>query len=998
VKTPETAHDGQKAQRRQLLKRLQDERGTQSKQRRAAVETTPPVRGRKALADALAAGHSQALLRPQLREQQLRAEQTETQRALREKELLSSTLQKQQEQRQGELRAATLREEQRRAQQSAAEQARRDEELRAAVRQEQQTRHQAEQRAAGLREKQRRVQQTAAEQAREQAERAAEARKAQRRVQQSEGAQALRNEEIRSEDIHAAELRAARAREQQRRSQQAEAAQARQEENLRATTLREQRMRQRGELRAAELQQERRKPQSATAHVLRDERLQAAELREKQEKQRLPPCPARVQAQIAEKERQEEALRLQAEAQRAAVQDRQLETATRPPQDNARRVRVARNQIRMALAPVTPRGMRAALTATEHVEPEPPAAPLPYLSTSASLLVNENNEPVSLRGVTVRGLDTVAPASEQTFSAALALDGSNLSEMTDRWGVNLVRLAFQAQTILSGNGIVSAPAILVGLDATVSAITEAGAYVLLALEAPPAAGETLPTPDASTTQAWQTLASRYQSESRVLYEIFASPSPLAANWMQSAATLVDLIRQQNPTSIIFLGSGRGGSDTAGLPLRSQNDDPALNIVYTIAVSAQSLPDPDDGHFRALAESYPVFASMWSDDGSDMGRLSSRVADLFGRFGVGWAASTWNADSPLVVDAANHDFTPTGWGLIAQRALSLSEVTSFKPASAASNIFTFRGTALHQLKTVGSFVVDENNNPVSLRGVTARGLDTVAPTSDQTFPAALALDDSNLLEITQRWGVNLIRLPFQAQTVLTGNGSVSAASILGGLDMTVAAITAAGAYVLLALEAPPANAGARIAPDNRVSQVWQLLAERYKANSGVLCELFSSSSSLSANWPQVASTLIATIRQRTPSALIFVGSGNGGSDVSGLPFLSANDDPMFNLVYTIAVSPEIPPNLDGGKLAALAQSNPVFASLWSDGGSDFGRSSSRVPDLFDRYGIGWAASSWNAEPRLVVDAAGRDFTATGWGMIAARAFRLPAKLLLKPFGS
>jgi hypothetical protein len=147
-----------------------------------------------------------------------------------------------------------------------------------------------------------------------------------------------------------------------------------------------------------------------------------------------------------------------------------------------------------------------------------------------------------------------------------------------------------------------------------------------------------------------------------------------------------------------------------------------------------------------------------------------------------------------------------------------------------------------------------------------------------------------------------------------------------------------------------------------------------------------------------SGLVATIRQWKPTSLIFLSSGNGGADVSGLPLLSPAGDPVFNLVYTIGVSPAHAPNPNDGKLKALAKSYPVFASVWLDGGSDFGRSSARVPDLFDRYGIGWAASSWNAEPRLVADAAGHDFTSTGWGLVAARAFRLPGRELLKPFGS
>ena len=240
----------------------------------------------------------------------------------------------------------------------------------------------------------------------------------------------------------------------------------------------------------------------------------------------------------------------------------------------------------------------------------------------------------------MRGFDTVAPASGEAFPAALALDDNSLLELTSRWGANLVRLPFQAQTILSGNGSVTAAAVLSGLDAIVAAITEAGAYVLLAMEPTPGSGAS-PAPDASSTQAWQLLAARYNTEPRVLFEIYASASALAENWLQSALTLVNAIRQKNPSALIFMGSGRGGADLTGLPLISSAGDPLPNMVYTMAVSTSSSLSPDDGAFRALTESQPVFVSMWSDDGSDLDRLSSHEADLFERFGVGWAAANWD---------------------------------------------------------------------------------------------------------------------------------------------------------------------------------------------------------------------------------------------------------------------------------------------------------------------------------------------------------------------
>ncbi len=1011
MKTSEASPDERKARLRpQFLKKLQDE------QMAGAIADQPSGRDEKRqLARRREGPAREGPLSPFL-EKQRAVQSRGTVRVSRTEELTAAGL-RNHEAKLAEDRAAKALEERRSAQPSAAAPAGKVVESKPGAISNREERLEETRRVEALEaaEAQRALKLKAASLQKQEAERRAEVRAAKVREQpqnqqRSRNSQARREPETRPatlpkiEEERQAELRAARLQERQRLAQQFEAAQAKRAEDLKAAALLKQEEERETEARVAKLREQQRNALQSEAQLRRDEEWQASTSRHAKQEQRLAGREqAAAELQAAEDQRreqqQEEALRIHAEARRAAAQialpgKQEPESAAGTSVGQAHRA-AARARVRTALKTLSPPRRRATLAATSQTSPPPSPTQVFYLSASTSLLVDENNDPVYLRGVTVRGLDTVAPASGQTFPAALALDDNSLLELCNRWGANLVRLPFQAATILSGNGAVSVADMLAGLDATVAAITEAGAYVLLALE-PPVGGATPPAPDASTTQAWQTLATRYQTEPRVLYEIFASPSPLAANWPQSAAGLVATIRQHNPTSLIFVGSGLGASEVAGLPLLSPSGGPFSNIVYTIAVSATSTPNPDDGQFQALVESYPVFASMWSDDGSDFGRMASRVADLFGRFGIGWAAANWNADPLLVTNAPGDDFTPTSWGQIAQRALAVAAVSDFQPASPISQtIYATRGPALHTLRTKGSFIVDENDAPVNLRGVTVQGLDTVAPASAQTFPAALALDDSNLLEMCGRWGVNLVRLPFQAQTVLSGNGSLTVAAILAGLDATIAVTTQAGAYVLLALQPAP-GAGTPVTPPAQAAQVWQVLAERYQKTASVFFELFSTPLPLAGNWPQIAAALVTTIRQRKPSSLIFVGSGNGAYDVTGLPFVSATGGPVLNLIYTIAVSPEKMPSPDDGALQALAESNPVFASLWSDDGSDFGRSSARVSDLFDRYGIGWAASNWNADPRLVADAANYDFTATGWGLNVGRAINLPGKALLKPF--
>ena len=635
----------------------------------------------------------------------------------------------------------------------------------------------------------------------------------------------------------------------------------------------------------------------------------------------------------------------------------------------------------------TTRSISAAPAASAVVAPTPSADTTPLVHTYGNFIIDQNGDALALRGVTVLGLDSVAPQGGQTVADALSLNASNLATITDQWGANLVRLTFGTATILNGNGNLGSSDLLAGLDLTIAAITDAGAYVLLALEAAAGAGPA----DADTVQVWQSLAARYQSEPRVFYEVFASSSPIPGNFMAAFATVIATIRQLDLSSLIFVPGSANGLDVTGVPLRDAGGDPVTNLVYTISVSLKNAPDPDV--LSAVSAVYPVFASMWSDDGSDLGRQASRIADLFERCAIGWAAANWNSDPRLVMDAGGGDFTPTIWGNVVLRAIKLTTPPLLEPADAPASLAVVQaeGPTLSRLSTSGNFILDESGQTIVLRGITVVGLDTAAPASGQTLADALSIDEDNLALVTGIWGLNLVRLPFQAQTVLAGNGSVPSGKILAGLDSAVTLISEAGAYVLLALEAAP---GATL-PDASTQQAWQTLAKRYRDKPGILYEIYASIEALGSGWIQTALSLIGTIRSQNSAATIFVNTGNG-VDFTGFPLLLPTGDPIFNLVYTVNISPQNSPGPDDGPLASFADSSPVFVSTWSDDATNPSRVSPYVGDFFARHSIGFAAANWNADPRLVTDAVNHDFTSTSWGLIAGRAATLPVRQMLERF--
>lgn len=330
------------------------------------------------------------------------------------------------------------------------------------------------------------------------------------------------------------------------------------------------------------------------------------------------------------------------------------------------------------------------------------------------------------------------------------------------------------------------------------------------------------------------------------------------------------------------------------------------------------------------------------------------------------------------------------------ARSAGHTTSNKaPHAAELGIPLPDDSPLSWLSTQGGFVVDENGNPIYLRGVTVTGLDTVNPAPNQTVAQALGLDDVGIATLTNGWGINVVRVPFVSPSILSGTVSLAAADLLQGLDGLIAQAEAAGCYVLLALK--PGREANGILPSDDDYLCMRSLAIRYRDQPAVLYEPFASISTLANNWIGIAQAVIGTIRLEHPASLLFMGNGKGTASVDGLPLVFSSGDPIYNLVYTIRLSPTVLNTAKRDSLLALSERSPVFVSEWSDGGPDFGRSSALAADLIVRVGAGWAASNWNSDPGLVVDATARKFSATRWGMVVQRTLAQPVRSLLPSYG-
>jgi len=301
-----------------------------------------------------------------------------------------------------------------------------------------------------------------------------------------------------------------------------------------------------------------------------------------------------------------------------------------------------------------------------------------------------------------------------------------------------------------------------------------------------------------------------------------------------------------------------------------------------------------------------------------------------------------------------------------------------------------------LVTEGNRVRDENGNDVYLRGVSAVGLDTAASTDVVSLRDQLGLGNSAIDVLTGLWEATVVRIPFHAGTILTGTNGLIAADLLSGLDEMVTALAQAGAYTLLSLQAPSSPENVAPLPGEDAVACWQALTTRYEDTPAVLYEIWSSAKPLTAGWTQAANVLVGRLRLNHPASLLFLGAADGGTSVDGLPLRFSTGQPVHNIIYTVRATRSNASLADGQMLRMFARSFPLFVSEWSNAEVNLGRSADAAAALFDQLGMGWAASTWNAEPRLVIDALKGRFTSLPFGRVAQRGLALPVEPQTQPF--
>jgi endoglucanase len=304
-----------------------------------------------------------------------------------------------------------------------------------------------------------------------------------------------------------------------------------------------------------------------------------------------------------------------------------------------------------------------------------------------------------------------------------------------------------------------------------------------------------------------------------------------------------------------------------------------------------------------------------------------------------------------------------------------------------------GNLSHNLpphRTSGNRVINSvTGATVVLRGVNRSGLEYCDP-DEQGFLSGASISRAEIQYITQQWGANIIRLPFNQHFVLRGRKGRTGEAYQEALDQVIYWGSMFGAYTLLDLQWLDAerlyggnqNFVAPL-PNMESIELWSTLARRYKDEPAVLYDLFNEphdrlpddpwplnkpdgttypadQMKVTMNeWQPWARELTQAIRSENPDALVFISGTNWAYDLRGMPI-----DDLDNVVYSTHVYPNKGTDWDG-IFGELSKSVPVFAGEL--GGSDSPDELDYVRRLLDylgQRGIGWAAWSWYDVPKLV----------------------------------
>ena len=330
---------------------------------------------------------------------------------------------------------------------------------------------------------------------------------------------------------------------------------------------------------------------------------------------------------------------------------------------------------------------------------------LPRLEVDGNLIVTENGEQVSLRGLGIIDPREAATSQGREKTANDIID--MVTDEDDGWYPDVIRIAIEPSSI----GNETEPVAFTEdeletylnsrVDPVVERCAEAGVYAIIDFNREEIqwgdddAGTIDETVQEEALTFWETVAPRYAEDDHVIYELYSEPGEpgmwgtIDEGWVQDiwelylefAQPIVDAIRDHTDTLVLV-----------GSPSISQSPDGALiepvtgeNLAYTYHIypGHQASQEQDwDGAsgVNRVYEEYPLFVTEfgWRDyDNEYVGGTTSEFGEAFVEWlesheaihWTAWAADKWS--EPAMFAEADTVFGPE-WRLLGRDAGSLED--------------------------------------------------------------------------------------------------------------------------------------------------------------------------------------------------------------------------------------------------------------------------------------------------------------------------------------
>ncbi len=286
--------------------------------------------------------------------------------------------------------------------------------------------------------------------------------------------------------------------------------------------------------------------------------------------------------------------------------------------------------------------------------------------------------------------------------------GQNLSladfQLMSTWNANVVRIALNQDFWLLGSPLAD-PYYAATVDTAISWAEMAGMDVILDLHwsdagvlggCAPANGCQQMMPDVNSQTFWSQVATRYQSDGRVMFELYNEPHDVSWDvWKSGGDTgagwqavgmqqLYDTVRATGAQNLVLIGGLDWAYDLSGIPA---NRIDGYNIVYATHPYGPSRSPQDWGRaWGSLTYTDPVIATEFGmlNDTACTKDYSAQVIQYADSHLASWTAWAWypgGCTFPAVItDWAG---TPSAVGAVVKSALlGYSDPPASPPASAA----------------------------------------------------------------------------------------------------------------------------------------------------------------------------------------------------------------------------------------------------------------------------------------------------------------------------